>query len=134
MQPDQGSISHDAHRRPPLRRRNLCAKSADAHYRLGRLYQDRSRHRDAVSEFRKALATAPDSIKALNALGVSLDALGQYADAATAYTRALDLDPSLDYRAQQPRLLPSAERGPRGRRGGFRQGARAQPREHRRPQ
>lgn len=71
--------------------------SAAAHYRLGRLYHERRRHREAAVEFRKALAVEPGDPKAWNGLGAALDALGEYPAAADAYARAIDLDPSLDY-------------------------------------
>jgi tetratricopeptide (TPR) repeat protein len=50
-----------------------------------------------VAAFTKALALAPDNVKARNALGVSLDALGRYAEAAAEYGKALAVDPDLDY-------------------------------------
>jgi tetratricopeptide (TPR) repeat protein len=69
----------------------------DSHYRLACAYQDRGDHRRAVEEFRKALALAPDHVKAWNGLGVSSDLLGDFPKAIASYQAALRINPDIDY-------------------------------------
>lgn len=71
--------------------------SADAHYRLGLFFQQRYRHKLAIDEFGKALALDPTHARALNAMGVSYDNLGDHDAAIARYRRALEIDSDLDY-------------------------------------
>ena len=69
----------------------------DSHYLVGRHFQGRGRHREAIQELKKVLSIDPSHIKAYNGLGISYDFLGKFPDAIEAYQAALRLDPTLDY-------------------------------------
>ncbi len=71
--------------------------NAESHYLLACHYQERNRHREAVEEFRKAIAINPKHLKAYNSLGVSFDHLKNYPLAIESYKRALSINPDLDY-------------------------------------
>ena len=65
----------------------------ESHFYLGRYYQDRGNHREAVIEFEKTLEIDPENVSALNALGVSYDYLKEYQLAMKCYETVLKLDP-----------------------------------------
>lgn len=69
----------------------------ESHYLLASYYQERGKHREAVTEFIKVLAIDPSYVKAYNGLGISYDRLGDYARAVESYQAALRLKPNLDY-------------------------------------
>lgn len=69
----------------------------DSHYLLGCYYQERGKHREAISEFEKVIFIDPSRVKAYNGKGISHDRLGEYAKAAESYRLALSLNPRLDY-------------------------------------
>ena len=70
---------------------------AESHYRLGCNLQERNKHYLAVVEFKTAVEKDPTNVAAYNGMGVSLDALGDYANAVTAYSEALKVEQNLDY-------------------------------------
>ena len=69
----------------------------DSHYLLGTYYQDRNRHGEAISEFKKVVYIDPQSVKAYNRMGISYDLLGRYDQAIEAYQAALKIDSNLEY-------------------------------------
>jgi tetratricopeptide (TPR) repeat protein len=71
--------------------------NAQAHYRLGCWYNERSRYQEAIKEFQKAIYIKPDYPEAYNGLGVCYDRQGDYAAASEAYRIALKLNPNLAY-------------------------------------
>ena len=71
--------------------------NAEAHYQLGCWYLDRSRHEEAIKEFKKAIYIKPDYAEVYNGLGVCYDWKGDYAAASDAYRMALKLNPNLAY-------------------------------------
>ena len=71
--------------------------NAEAHYQLGCWYQERSRHQEAIKEFKKAIYIKPDYTEAYNGLGVSYGWKGDYTAASDAYRMALKLNPNLAY-------------------------------------
>lgn len=71
--------------------------NAEAHYQLGCWYLDRSRHEEAIKEFKKAIYIKPDYAETYNGLGVCYDWKGDYAAASDAYRMALKLNPNLPY-------------------------------------
>jgi hypothetical protein len=80
---------------PTLTLRNSGGVDAEAMYFLGRAYQERGRHQDAVRAFRAALAVEPRHAEAHNALGASYFALGQTAQAEQQFRAAIDAAPEL---------------------------------------
>ena len=70
---------------------------AESHYQFGCYLQERNRHRPAIQEFLLAVEIDPAHVEALNAIGVSHDALGNHDLAVEAYKTALGIDPGLDY-------------------------------------
>jgi Flp pilus assembly protein TadD len=71
--------------------------NAEAHYQLGCWYHERSRHEEAIKEFKKAIYIKPDYTDAYNGLGVCYDWKKDYAAASDAYRMALKLNPNLAY-------------------------------------
>ncbi len=70
---------------------------AEAHYKQGCWYLERSRYEEAIHEFKKAIYVKPDYSEAYNGLGVAYDQKGDFAAAAYAYKMALQQNPSLPY-------------------------------------
>lgn len=71
--------------------------NAESHYEMGCYLQERKKHKPAIAEFKSALAIDPKHVKALNGLGVSYDATGDYDRAVESYKEALKTDEKLDY-------------------------------------
>jgi Flp pilus assembly protein TadD len=69
--------------------------NAEQHYDFGCHLQVRKKHKLAIAEFQKALESVPNLAKAYNALGVSYDALGEYAMAVESYQNALKIESNL---------------------------------------
>jgi tetratricopeptide (TPR) repeat protein len=69
----------------------------DSHFLLGSYYQERGQHREAIQEFKKVIAIEPAHVKAYNAIGVSCDLLGFFAQAIVAYEAGLHRDPTAAY-------------------------------------
>jgi tetratricopeptide (TPR) repeat protein len=72
---------------------NYCLKfdpkNAGAHYALGLMFQDMGRTEDAAAEYRAALETAPDHLRANLNLGVMLARLGRLRESTNYFARAL---------------------------------------------
>jgi Flp pilus assembly protein TadD len=68
---------------------------AIAHYSLGLLLQESSRHDDAVQHYQEAIRLKPDYFEAHNNLGNVLLALERYQEAIERYEKALALKPDL---------------------------------------
>ena len=84
---------------------NLDATDLQARYYLGRTLYNENRFDEAVNAFREVLAHNGHDVKAEDNLGLSLEGLGQMAEAKAAYQQALawqentadrDAGPSLD--------------------------------------
>jgi TonB family protein len=77
---------------------------AESHYLLGKLGEKQKRYEEAVGYFRQSLEWASGDIKtdALFAVGVNLDTLGRYADAAKFFERVIKSNP-------EPTVLFDAE-------------------------
>ncbi|MBI5606321.1 MAG: tetratricopeptide repeat protein [Deltaproteobacteria bacterium] len=69
----------------------------DSHYLLGCYYQERGKHPEAITEFKKTLILNPQYVKAYNGIGVSYDLSGDFLKASAFYQEALKLNPNLDY-------------------------------------
>jgi Flp pilus assembly protein TadD len=63
------------------------------HYSMGCVFQERNKHRLAVTEFETAVQMDPDNAAAYNGMGISLDTLGEYIKAQAAYLAALAINP-----------------------------------------
>lgn len=62
---------------------------AEIPYDLGRMYYQQQRHQDARDAFSRALAIDPRAYKAWDNLGLTLEALGETAEATRHYARAM---------------------------------------------
>ena len=71
--------------------------SPDSIYLLGSYYQERGRHGEAISEFKKVVMIDPQHSKAYSRMGVSYDLLGRYDQAIEVYKESLRIDPNIDY-------------------------------------
>ena len=71
--------------------------SPDSIYLLGSYYQERGRHGEAISEFKKVVMIDPQHGKAYSRMGVSYDLLGRYDQAIEVYKESLRIDPNIDY-------------------------------------
>lgn len=74
-------------------------KDAEAHYQFGQTYAGLHQYSEAVREYRQATKLKTDDPDMYFDLGVALTRLAQYDDAATAFSKTLELDPE-NYRAQ----------------------------------
>jgi tetratricopeptide (TPR) repeat protein/mono/diheme cytochrome c family protein len=72
----------------------LKQSKAATHYNLGSLFAARGQAREAVAEFRHALALRPEHSQTHNNLGVVLTSLGQLDEEIEHLRRAVALDPS----------------------------------------
>ncbi len=66
--------------------------SADAHFVLGTVLGAQSRHVEAITAYRRAVECTPLHLRAWFNLGAALDEARDYAGAARAFTRVLDID------------------------------------------
>ena len=71
--------------------------SPDSIYLLGSYYQERGRHGEAISEFKKVVMIDPQHSKAYSRMGISYDLLGRYDQAIEVYKESLKIDPNTDY-------------------------------------
>ena len=62
---------------------------AEIPYDLGRIYYQQQRHQDAQRAFRQAIASDPRAYKAWDNLGLTLEALGDAAEATRHYAKAM---------------------------------------------
>jgi Tfp pilus assembly protein PilF len=79
----------------PAFRPHPLVSDPQASYQYGRYLQNKGKHHWAVQELAKATAADPSHVQAYNAMGISYDILGEYAQAQEAYQAALDIDPDL---------------------------------------
>lgn len=79
----------------PVFRPHPLVSDPQASYQYGRYLQNKGKHHWAVQELAKATAADPSHVQAYNAMGISCDILGEYAQAQEAYQAALDIDPDL---------------------------------------
>jgi protein O-mannosyl-transferase len=71
----------------------LSGTLASAHHNLGNALLFSQLHRQAMEQFRQAIALEPTMVKALTNLGVAAIAVGDLPDAVRSLTRAVELDP-----------------------------------------
>ncbi len=64
-----------------------------AHQEYGAFLSNSGRHREAVNEFAKVLELTPDNVAAHNGTGAAHLYLGEFAEAAAAFARSVDLVP-----------------------------------------
>jgi len=74
-------------------------KDAEAHYNLGQTYAALHLYSEAVREYRQATRLKEDDADIYCDLGMALTRLAQYDEAATAFSKSLEIDPD-NYRAQ----------------------------------
>lgn len=66
---------------------------SDTYLAAGRLHESQGRLVKAAEQYRLAVAAKPDSVEALNRLGITLDRLGRFKEADDAFTKAIQLAP-----------------------------------------
>jgi WD40 repeat protein/Flp pilus assembly protein TadD len=71
----------------------ICPFDADAYYRRGVAYARRDRSREALDDFRRALALRPDHAEAHYRRGLVLARQGKNEEAIAAWSRAIALEP-----------------------------------------
>jgi tetratricopeptide (TPR) repeat protein len=76
--------------------------SAEIHYFLARTYYTRGVYPLAKSEFQTAIRLDPSSVKAYSNLGITMEALGDGAEALNNYTRAVELNEKQPHRSEWP--------------------------------
>lgn len=74
-------------------------KDWEAHYLFGQTYASLQQYSDAIREYRQATKLKNDDADIYYDLGVAHSKLAQYDEAASAFTKSLDVDPD-NYRAQ----------------------------------
>jgi tetratricopeptide (TPR) repeat protein len=67
-------------------------KSAELHYNLGKLFSMQDNWENARKEFEAALQTDPSYVEAIDALGLTQEALGLDSDAVASYEKAIALN------------------------------------------
>lgn len=67
------------------------ARYADIYYTLGLIEHQRGNYRQAVEQFEQAVAANPDYTEALLSLSITLNDMGRYEEARTAYNRAAEV-------------------------------------------
>ena len=72
---------------------------AEAHYNLGQTYNGLNLYTEAVREYRQATKVRPDDAAIYYDLGLALMRLAQYDEAASAFSKSLELDPQ-NFRAE----------------------------------
>jgi Tfp pilus assembly protein PilF len=81
----------------------LAPENAEAHYQLGRAYDDGHRNPEAVAEFEKVVRMRPSDARAYDYLALNLEPMGEIERAEAAYRKGLAVnqgalaDPFLDY-------------------------------------
>jgi tetratricopeptide (TPR) repeat protein len=86
----------------------LKPESAEIHYFLARTYYTRGVYPLAKSEFQTAIRLDPTSVKAYSNLGITMEALGDTAEALKNYTRAIELEEHHEHRSEWPYIYVSA--------------------------
>jgi tetratricopeptide (TPR) repeat protein len=86
----------------------LKPDSGEIHYFLARTYYTRGVYPLAKSEFQTAIRLNPSSVKAYSNLGITLEALGDSAEALKNYTRAIQLEEQQQHRSEWPYIYLSA--------------------------
>jgi tetratricopeptide (TPR) repeat protein len=79
-------------------------RDPDSWYVLGRTYYEQGGFQNAIDCFKKALALAPESVKAANNLGLAYEALGRKGEAINSYRSALKWQEGADHANEQPFL------------------------------
>jgi tetratricopeptide (TPR) repeat protein len=70
----------------------LDPNSVESHYELGRILFEQAYYRDAIEQFQKAKALAPEFVKTYHNLGLAYAAVGENANAVTEFRKALELN------------------------------------------
>ena len=70
--------------------------NAELYYNAGCHFQERKKHKLAITEFYKAIECDPEYFSAYNGMGISYDALGDYVLAINSYNKALKIDSNRD--------------------------------------
>ena len=86
----------------------LKPESGEIHYFLARTYYTRGVYPLAKSEFQTAIRLDPSSVKAYSNLGITMEALGDSAEALKNYTRAIELEDQQKHRSEWPYIYLSA--------------------------
>jgi tetratricopeptide (TPR) repeat protein len=86
----------------------LKPESGEIHYFLARTYYTRGVYPLAKSEFQAAIRLDPSSVKAYSNLGITMEALGDNAEAIKNYTRAVELEEHQKHRSEWPYIYLSA--------------------------
>ena len=86
----------------------LKPESGEIHYFLARTYYTRGVYPLAKSEFQTAIHLDPAFVKAYSNLGITLEALGDSAEALKNYTKAIQLEEQKKHRSEWPYIYLSA--------------------------
>jgi tetratricopeptide (TPR) repeat protein len=86
----------------------LKPQSGEIHYFLARTYYTRAVYPLAKSEFQTAIRLDPSSVKAYSNLGITMEALGDSAEALKDYTKAIQLEEQKEHRSEWPYIYLSA--------------------------
>jgi tetratricopeptide (TPR) repeat protein len=70
----------------------LDPNSFESHYELGRILFEQAYYRDAIEQFTKTRALAPEFVKVYHNLGLAYAAVGENANAVAEFQKALDLN------------------------------------------
>jgi tetratricopeptide (TPR) repeat protein len=85
----------------------LKPDSGEIHYFLARTYYTRGVYPLAKSEFQTAIRLNPSSMKAYSNLGITMEAMGESAEALKNYTKAVQLDEQQKPRSEWPYIYLS---------------------------
>jgi tetratricopeptide (TPR) repeat protein len=78
---------------PKLEQARACNRDApELLYRMGTLFDEIGRHREAVAAFEEAVALAPNEVAYHQSLGFALESVGERKAAIKCFKRALDLE------------------------------------------
>jgi tetratricopeptide (TPR) repeat protein len=80
----------------------LKPESAEIHYFLARTYYTRAVYPLAKTEFETAIRLDPSSVKAYSNLGITMEALGDSAEALRNYTKAVALEEQQKQKSEWP--------------------------------
>jgi tetratricopeptide (TPR) repeat protein len=86
----------------------LKPESGEIRYFLARTYYTRGVYPLAKSEFQTAIRLDPSSVRAYSNLGITMEALGDNAEALKNYTRAVELEEHQKHRSEWPYIYLSA--------------------------